>query len=91
MISPSLDVFIPPIPLLLFDNEIMDEEQFTLAMSTDATLEDLEAIRDRKLERSKLENEEAEELHKKQEEEAAENSDDSTEDVETETDADTEE
>ena len=40
----------------LIANEIMDEEQFKVAMSTDATLEDLVAIRDRKAEQSKTEN-----------------------------------
>ncbi len=43
----------------LVENEIMDDEQFKVAMSTDATLEDLVAIRDRKLEKSKSENNEA--------------------------------
>ncbi len=44
----------------LIENEIMDAEQFKVAMTTDATLEDLLAIRDRKLEQSKSENDEAE-------------------------------
>ena len=43
----------------LVKNEIMDEEQFRVAMSTDATLQDLDDIRDRKLEQSKSENIEA--------------------------------
>ncbi len=43
----------------LVKNEIMDEEQFKVAMSTDATLQDLDDIRDRKLEQSKNENLEA--------------------------------
>ena len=43
----------------LVKNEIMDEEQFKVAMSTDATLQDLDDIRDRKLEQSKSENIEA--------------------------------
>jgi hypothetical protein len=43
----------------LIENEIMDDEQFRVAMTTDATLEELVAIRDRKLEQSKSENEEA--------------------------------
>jgi cell division protease FtsH len=43
----------------LVKNEIMDEEQFRVAMSTDATIDDLLAIRDRKLEQSKTENREA--------------------------------
>ena len=38
----------------------MDDEQFRVAMSTDATIEDLLAIRDKKLEQSKTENSEAE-------------------------------
>jgi len=41
----------------LVANEIMDEEQFRVAMSTDATIDDLIAIRDRKAEQSKSENE----------------------------------
>ncbi len=43
----------------LIKNEIMDEEQFNVAMGTDATIEDLVAIRDRKIETSKNENREA--------------------------------
>ncbi len=44
----------------LIGNEIMDDEQFRVAMSTDATIEDLLAIRDKKLEQSRTENSEAE-------------------------------
>ena len=43
----------------LINNEIMDEEQFRVAMSTDATMEDLIAIKNRKVEQSKAENREA--------------------------------
>ena len=43
----------------LIENEIMDAEQFRVAMTTDATLEDLVEIRNRKLEQSKSENEQA--------------------------------
>ena len=43
----------------LIGNEIMDEEQFRVAMSTDATMDDLLAIKNRKLEQSKNENREA--------------------------------
>ncbi len=40
----------------LIKNEIMDEEQFNVAMTTDSTVEDLEKIRDAKKEKSKNEN-----------------------------------
>ena len=48
----------------LINNEIMDDEQFRVAMSTDATLEDLEKIRDRKLAQSKTENDGAKNAQK---------------------------
>ena len=44
----------------LVKNEIMDAEQFKAAMETDATIEDLEAIRDEKHQRSEAENVDAE-------------------------------
>ena len=43
----------------LIKNEIMDDVQFKYAMENDATIEDLERLRDEKLARSNDENEEA--------------------------------
>jgi len=57
----------------LINNEIMDEEQFRVAMSTDATMEDLIAIKNRKLEQSNTENREAADNSKEKKPEDNEN------------------
>ncbi len=66
----------------LIKNEIMDAAQFKLAMETDATIEDLERLRDEKHEQSKSENQSAE-AAKKSEAEKAQQSSEAAQEAET--------